>query len=115
MPAELKETMARVGTDIKNRVIESLKTTWNTVSQYASFGRSETINEDIDRAIEGELENELKEMSSNNAPPEVEEAIRLGKLNGGNRIDFVLQEAPMETLNEYLFSLSSHVCYWSVV
>ena len=104
--------MARVGTDIKNRVLESLKTTWNAVSTYTSFGKAETINEDIDRAIEGELESELKEMSSSNSPPENEEAVRVGKLNGGNRIDFVLQEAPMETLNEYLFALASHVCYW---
>lgn len=36
----------------------------------------------------------------------------LGVLNGGRRIDYVLQEAPLEFFNEYLFALSSHVCYW---
>lgn len=41
-----------------------------------------------------------------------ETELPLGKINGGRRIDHVLQEAPMEYFNEYLFALSSHVCYW---
>lgn len=36
----------------------------------------------------------------------------LGVLNEGKRIDYVLQEAPLEFFNEYLFALTSHVCYW---
>nr|CAI5819847.1 unnamed protein product [Callosobruchus analis] len=35
-----------------------------------------------------------------------------GKLNSGRRIDYVLQEAPFEFINEYIFALTSHVCYW---
>lgn len=42
------------------------------------------------------------------------EPIRIGKLNGGNRIDYVLQEAPLESFNEYLFALTSHVVYWYI-
>lgn len=38
----------------------------------------------------------------------------LGKMNGGRRIDYVLQESPLEIINEYLFALTSHVCYWYV-
>ena len=34
------------------------------------------------------------------------------ELNQGNRIDFVLQEAPFESFNEYVFALGSHLCYW---
>jgi hypothetical protein len=41
-----------------------------------------------------------------------EESITIGCLNRGQRFDFVLQEKPIEILNEYLFALSSHVCYW---
>ena len=40
------------------------------------------------------------------------ESITMGRLNQGQRFDFVLQEKPIEILNEYLFALSSHVCYW---
>ena len=33
-------------------------------------------------------------------------------LNNGQRIDYVLQEAPYESFNEYVFALGSHLCYW---
>lgn len=36
----------------------------------------------------------------------------VGMLNGGHRIDHVLQEKPLEKLNQYLFAMSSHLCYW---
>lgn len=42
----------------------------------------------------------------------IEFDIPMGKLNATKRIDYVLQEAPLEFFNEYLFALSSHVCYW---
>ncbi len=35
-----------------------------------------------------------------------------GAMNEGRRVDHVLQEKPIEKLNEYLFALSSHLCYW---
>lgn len=38
--------------------------------------------------------------------------IKMGMLNGGRRIDFVLQEKPIESFNEYLFAIQSHLCYW---
>ena len=41
-----------------------------------------------------------------------EDDVPIGRLNQGQRIDYVLQEKPIEKLNEYLFALSSHLCYW---
>lgn len=38
--------------------------------------------------------------------------VNVGMLNGGRRIDYVLQEKPIESFNEYLFALQSHLCYW---
>ncbi|TKS78789.1 Phospholipase DDHD2 [Collichthys lucidus] len=38
--------------------------------------------------------------------------IKMGMLNDGRRIDFVLQEKPIESFNEYLFAIQSHLCYW---
>lgn len=40
--------------------------------------------------------------------------IKVGMLNGGRRIDYVLQEKPIESFNEYLFAIQSHLCYWWV-
>ena len=38
--------------------------------------------------------------------------VEVGQLNQGKRIDYVLQEAPFESFNEYLFALASHLVYW---
>ena len=43
-------------------------------------------------------------------PPMVEPTV--GTVNRGRRVDYVLQEKPIEKLNQYLFALSSHLCYW---
>lgn len=37
---------------------------------------------------------------------------RIGRLNGGKRIDYVLQEKPIELFNEYIFAFTSHANYW---
>lgn len=42
----------------------------------------------------------------------VEKEPEVGQLNVGRRIDYVLQEKPIEKLNQYLFALSSHLSYW---
>lgn len=38
--------------------------------------------------------------------------VNLGLLNGGRRIDYVLQEAPLETFNQYISAIRSHAVYW---
>jgi phospholipase DDHD2 len=54
------------------------------------------------------------EANTEEPPVEVKEEapISVGMLNGGQRIDYVLQEKPIESFNEYLFALQSHLCYW---
>merc|ERR1719336_991874 len=46
------------------------------------------------------------------SPVENEVAGLEARLNAGRRIDFVLQEAPLESFNEYVFAVTSHLCYW---
>ncbi len=43
---------------------------------------------------------------------EMSNNVRIGSLNSGRRIDYVLQEKPIEIFNEYLFAMASHACYW---
>lgn len=45
-------------------------------------------------------------------PKDEDFTVKVGMLNGGRRIDYVLQEKPIESFNEYLFALQSHLCYW---
>jgi len=42
----------------------------------------------------------------------LDEDYPIGRLNCGRRVDYVLQEKPIESFNDYLFALSSHACYW---
>ncbi|XP_075223476.1 SEC23-interacting protein-like isoform X2 [Lycorma delicatula] len=118
MHLELKDTMAHVGAAIKQRLMESIQSTWNTVYQLAMFHKSEDIGQEVDKVLEDQI---MKQQSSDNGDDaclqdnNLEDSnleLRVGDLNGGRRIDYVLQEAPLESFNEYIFALSSHVCYW---
>lgn len=137
-----------MGADLKQRVLDSVRSTWNSVYQLASFHRNnESLTEEMNKVwplikmlfdpifilflntciifhtnlsfFYQVLENEMMHQSlgecSNSAESESNLDIVVGKLNGGRRIDYVLQEAPLESFNGYLFSIGSHVCYWFVL
>ncbi|KAF2879623.1 hypothetical protein ILUMI_26536 [Ignelater luminosus] len=118
MHLELKETMARVSADLKQKLIDSMKNTWNTFFQMALFGRQDnnppSLEAEVDKVFEERLAEEEAKQESINAQNEEDQKtdLYLGILNKGRRIDYVLQEAPLESFNEYLFALTSHVCYW---
>ena len=58
------------------------------------------------------VEEEKNEGEGTSSSKIKEENINWGKINKGRRIDYVLQESPFESFNEYLFALASHACYW---
>ncbi|XP_057340972.1 phospholipase DDHD2 isoform X1 [Microplitis mediator] len=135
MHLELKETMARVGADLKQKILNSMKSTWNSVYQLTMFYQpdNKVLEQEIDKVVEEEFKKSSRlaesSVNSNNDNDDNSESsaryyhedrlsddgeinIKMGKLNGGRRIDYVLQEAPFEYINEYIFALTSHVCYW---
>lgn len=80
--------MQRVGADLKQKFVDSLKTTWNTVYQYATFSKGENLEQEINRVIEGEFGNKQLDTHSNGSGDEADQDIGhqdigLGKLNGG--------------------------------
>ncbi|XP_030557392.1 uncharacterized protein LOC115760264 isoform X3 [Drosophila novamexicana] len=137
MHLELKETMTRVGADIKQRFMDTFKTTLDSVNFLATVTKvKKEAEESLEKEIhstssqvfqepsEGQDElsttttstkgrNRTDSESTTASDPEfVELDFPLGKLNDSKRVDYVLQEAPLEFINEYIFALSSHVCYW---
>ena len=104
MHLELKETMTRMGADIKQKVMDSLKATMGAV--YSMAG---TIT---GQELEQEVEKEMREQEQARSESPVQVAVLESQLNSGRRIDFVLQEAPLESFNEYVFAVTSHLCYW---
>ncbi|XP_008200242.1 phospholipase DDHD2 [Tribolium castaneum] len=112
MHLELKETMARVGADLKQRIIDSMKSTWNSFYQLAMFHRQDeaSLEAEVDKALQEQLRKQEEIESEEPEQPTTD--LPLGILNNNRRIDYVLQEAPFEFFNEYIFALTSHVCYW---
>lgn len=124
MHLELKETMVRIGTDIKERILFTFKNTVQAVHSLTSkkITEQQIIEKEVDKVLVEQIltEDIVRDRSdsvSTNVTNEMdvgETDLPLGKLNKSRRIDFVLQEAPLEFFNEYLFALTSHVCYWYV-
>ncbi|MEJ1273764.1 hypothetical protein NN561_004635 [Cricetulus griseus] len=115
---ELKESLSRMGSDLKQGFISSLKSAWQTLNEFARAHTSSTqLQEELEKVV-----NQFKEEEENRVVEEKIESPELSKdedylgkvgmLNGGRRIDYVLQEKPIESFNEYLFALQSHLCYW---
>lgn len=104
--------MARVGADLKHKVFDSMKSTLNSFYQLAMFHKVDppALEAEVNHKIQSQLAATLEE----DEPVEIQEEtdICLGQLNKGRRIDYVLQESPLEIINEYIFALASHVGYW---
>jgi len=107
MHIELRENLTRLGANLKQSLIESARKTWESINEFAR-AHSTQGGDEQDTVVEEATE--VKELES--FPDPLVEPSQVGRLNGGQRIDYVLQEKPIESLNEYLFALSSHVCYW---
>uniref|UniRef100_A0A8C2ZIQ5 DDHD domain containing 2 n=1 Tax=Cyclopterus lumpus TaxID=8103 RepID=A0A8C2ZIQ5_CYCLU len=95
MHLELKDSLTRMSMDLKNNVLGSLRTAWQSFSRLPVAALPPV--DEGDTSIERDLQ---------------EPEIKVGMLNGGRRIDYVLQEKPIESFNEYLFAIQSHLCYW---
>ncbi|XP_078809010.1 triacylglycerol hydrolase DDHD2 isoform X5 [Oryzias latipes] len=150
MHLELKDSLTRMSMDLKNNVLGSLRTAWQSfaripVAALPSVEEGETSadanpqeaqasaadsnadankgdrNADIwSKILEwpGAIHTHylkgvcVEAESSMNAEQTENSEIKMGMLNGGRRIDYVLQEKPIESFNEYLFAIQSHLCYW---
>ncbi|XP_049572662.1 phospholipase DDHD2 isoform X2 [Syngnathus scovelli] len=117
MHLELKDSLARMSIDLKNNLLGSIRTAWKSFSR-PSVAALPPVDEGV-TTTDGKLqetqgENEDVESSSSAEQPQQAEhaEIKMGMLNGGRRIDYVLQEKPIESFNEYLFAIQSHLCYW---
>ncbi|XP_017574960.1 phospholipase DDHD2 isoform X1 [Pygocentrus nattereri] len=101
MHLELKEGLTRVGSDL----LGSLRTVWQSFSQLPAPALAEGGATVASAQLTEDMET---------SPVEEEESkeVHVGRLNDGRRIDYVLQEKPIESFNEYLFAIQSHLCYW---
>ncbi|XP_039532634.1 phospholipase DDHD2 isoform X2 [Pimephales promelas] len=99
MHLELKEGLTRVSSDL----LGSLRMVWQSISQVPSPALAEGGLSSVTPTDEAEEVSPMEHEQRN---------FKVGMLNRGRRIDFVLQETPIESFNEYLFAIQSHLCYW---
>ncbi|XP_014326092.1 phospholipase DDHD2 isoform X2 [Xiphophorus maculatus] len=113
MHLELKDSLTRMSMDLKNNVLGSLRTAWQSftrpVAALPPVEEGEVTNDTTPEEDQGVCtEAECSVSVEQTEQPDIE----MGMLNGGRRIDCVLQEKPIESFNEYLFAIQSHLCYW---
>ncbi|XP_009693628.1 PREDICTED: phospholipase DDHD2, partial [Cariama cristata] len=113
MHLELKEGLTRMSVDLKNNLLGSLRVAWQSFTR-APLPAVEAASTDAEAEAEAGVEKQPDTKPDETPAAVKEEAslINVGRLNGGNRIDYVLQEKPIESFNEYLFALQGHLCYW---
>ncbi|NXT32253.1 DDHD2 Phospholipase, partial [Pelecanoides urinatrix] len=111
--SELKEGLTRMSVDLKNNLLGSLRVAWQSFTR-APLLAVEVASTDAEAEAETGVEKQPDTKPDETPAAVKEEAslINVGRLNGGNRIDYVLQEKPIESFNEYLFALQGHLCYW---
>jgi hypothetical protein len=118
MHLELRETMNRVSTDIKSKFLVSFKTVTDTVTALNPLYRNtnrKSIEDQVNDVLQKQLASEVQQTQPETPeedPTQSDPRLSAGQLNKSRRFDYVLQEAPLEFFNEYLFALTSHVCYW---
>uniref|UniRef100_A0A7N8XTG1 DDHD domain containing 2 n=1 Tax=Mastacembelus armatus TaxID=205130 RepID=A0A7N8XTG1_9TELE len=108
MHLELKDSLTRMSMDLKNNVLGSLRTAWQS---FARLCTSCPFLQYLKFSVCQYIKSEGMQISVSAEQTEQAE-IKVGMLNGGRRIDYVLQEKPIESFNEYLFAIQSHLCYW---
>nr|XP_046206911.1 phospholipase DDHD2-like isoform X4 [Oncorhynchus gorbuscha] len=121
MHLELKESLTRMSTDLKNNVLGSFRTAWQSLVRMpvAALPPVEDGETTAERSLQETESNTYahtqsvhEEVESPGSAEDKGRQVKVGMLNGGRRIDYVLQEAPIESFNEYLFAIQSHLCYW---
>ena len=109
MHLELKDTVTKLMTgDLKKKLLDSV---WSGISAIYNTATGTTASGEAvtEQKMQEAMETKLEEQEALDSTNPVQLA---SELNGGLRIDYVLQEAPYESFNEYVFALGSHLCYW---
>ncbi|GFS36044.1 SEC23-interacting protein [Trichonephila inaurata madagascariensis] len=109
MHLEIRENVSKIANEIKQKLMDTMRYTWNSLSEFAknhSFPNA-IIEAEVDKLVEQEMSEPIDNQADASSAD-----IKIGLLNGGRRIDYVLQEKPIEALNDYVFALTSHATYW---
>ena len=57
--SELKDSLAKVGADIKQKIIDSLKSTWNSINDFAKAHKDERS---LEQQVDSEMSSVVQQM-----------------------------------------------------
>jgi len=126
MHIELREGLTKVGGDMMKAGGDIIKNAWSTFSDTQAFFKklprpsmnmieaTTNLQQEQQAAdvIQSKSTSEPDQVQAKPAGADDESQCNFGRINKGKRIDYVLQESPFESFNDYLFALASHACYW---
>ncbi len=126
MHIELREGLTKVGGDMMKAGGDIIKNAWSTFSDTQAFFKklprpsmnmieaTTNLQQEQQAAdvIQSKSTSEPDQVQAKPAGVDDESQCNFGRINKGKRIDYVLQESPFESFNDYLFALASHACYW---
>ncbi len=126
MHIELREGLTKVGGDMMKAGGDIIKNAWSTFSDTQAFFKklprpsmnmieaTTNLQQEQQTAdvIQSKSTSEPEQVQAKPVGADDESQCNFGRINKGKRIDYVLQESPFESFNDYLFALASHACYW---
>lgn len=110
---EIKDNITKVSEDLRQKMMFNFKKTlktWNATWKSTSMESIEANESSV--TIEQDINDEIIDEKQDKKTNEGENDFDFGMLNNGQRVDYVLQESPIESFNEYLSTYTSHTCYW---
>jgi len=105
---ELADNLGKAAVEFRTGLMSTMKSVMSTVKRAAGY--------DEDQQQAEQLANEMIQSARTRAESDtssLKEDFDMGQLNSGERIDYQLQERPLEMFNEYMFAPSAHRCYWT--
>lgn len=57
--SELRESLSRVGSDLKQKFLDSLRSTWNSINEFA---RAHTSNQTLEQHVEKEMSEVINQL-----------------------------------------------------
>lgn len=107
---EIADNLGRAAAEVKAGLMRSMKSVMSSVKKAAGYDEDQQQAEQI----ANEMFQSARTRADSNASSSIkDEDVDMGHLNGGDRVDYQLQERPLEMFNEYMFAPSAHGCYWT--
>ncbi|TNN21087.1 SEC23-interacting protein isoform 2 [Schistosoma japonicum] len=131
---QLKDNLSWVGSELKSKLYSSVQSTWRSLHDFAlahkfistsdepvpasaAYGSGNSYGDELEsyQNANNFTDNRNDVVTTTYRNIITQDLSFNSQLNQGRRIDYVLQEAALESFNEYLFALTSHATYWDSV